>query len=139
MVSRGIIKGRLYDYFLCWLFLYAHREPSALARELREESDQFRFLRADCFAHLKGSGLILAKASAMSISIPLDLSTPPFVPLPPTALLAPSLVLFTEYEKSRIQLYLQKAVCFCVCVSWCAFTAKPCQVRDAIGDMSITW
>ena len=104
MSRTEIIKGRLYDYFLCWLFVHAHREASAVARELREESDQFRFLRADCFAHLWGSvGLIFAKASAMSISIPLDLSMPPFIPLPrfirsrrTTALLAPSLVLFPQ-------------------------------------------
>ena len=44
---------RLYDDFLRLLFLNAHRESSALAREL--ESDQFRFLRAACLAHLKGS------------------------------------------------------------------------------------
>ena len=46
-------------------------------------------------------GLILAKASAMRISIPLDLSSRSFIPLPrfirsrhSTPLLAPSLVLF---------------------------------------------
>ena len=44
------------------LFLHAHREASALANELPEESDQFRFLRAACLANLKGSlGCILAK------------------------------------------------------------------------------
>jgi hypothetical protein len=32
---------------------HAHREASALAGELPEESDQFRFLRASCFANLK--------------------------------------------------------------------------------------
>jgi hypothetical protein len=43
----------------------------------------FRFLRAACLAHIKGSvGLILAKASAMRISIPLDLSSRSFIPLP---------------------------------------------------------
>ena len=75
---------------------------SALANELPEESDQFRFLRASCFANLKGAvGLIMAKASAMRISIPLDLSSRSCVPLPcfirlrrPTPLLAPSLVFF---------------------------------------------
>ncbi len=64
-----------------------------------EESDQFQFLRAACLAqNLKGSvGLILAKASAMRISIPLDLSSRSFIPLPrlirsrrPTPLLSPS-------------------------------------------------
>jgi hypothetical protein len=73
-----------------------------LANELPEESDQFRFLRAACLANLKGSvGLILAKESVMRISIPLDLSSRSFTPLPrfirsrrPTPILAPSLVLF---------------------------------------------
>ena len=65
-----------------------------------EESGHFRFLRAACLANIKGSvGLILAKASAMRISIPLDLSSRPFIPLPrfirsrrPTTLLVSSLV-----------------------------------------------
>ena len=78
----------------------SHREASALANELQEESEQFRFLRAACYANIKGSvGLILAKASAMRISIPLDLSSRPFIPLPrfmrsrrAASLLAPSLV-----------------------------------------------
>ena len=94
--------GRLYDEFIRLLFLHAHREASALANELPEESDQFRFLGASCFANLKGAvGLIMAKASAMRISIPLDLSSRPSISLPrfirsrrPTPLLAPSLVLF---------------------------------------------
>ena len=94
--------GRLYDEFIRLLFLHAHREASALANELPEESDQFRFLRASCFANLKGTvGLIMSKASVMRISIPLDLSSRSSIPLPrfirsrrPTPLLAPSLVLF---------------------------------------------
>ncbi len=73
-----------------------------LANELPEESDQFRFLHASCFANLKGVvGLIMAKASDMRISIPFDLSSRSCVPLPsfirscrPTPLLDPSLVLF---------------------------------------------
>ena len=66
--------GRIYDDFSRLLFLHAHREASTLANELPEESDQFRFLRAACLANIKGSvGLILAKASTMRISIPLDL------------------------------------------------------------------
>ena len=83
--------------------LYIDRpEPivSALANDIPEESGHFHFLRAACLANIKGSvGLILAKASAMRISIPLDLSSRPFIPLPsfirsrrPTTLLAPSLV-----------------------------------------------
>ncbi len=79
-----------------------HRETSVLANELPEESDQFRFLRASCFANLKGVvGLIMTKASVMRISIPLDLSSRTCVPLPcfirsrrPTPLLDPSFVLF---------------------------------------------
>jgi hypothetical protein len=65
-----------------------------------EETGQFRFLRAACLSNIKGSvGLILAKTWTMRISIPLDLSSRPFIPLPifirsrkPTPLLAPSLV-----------------------------------------------
>ncbi len=61
----------------------AHREPSALANAITEESGDFRFLRAACLANIKGSvGLILAKVSNMRISIPLDLSSRPFIPLP---------------------------------------------------------
>ena len=92
-------SGRVYDDFSRLLFLHAHREASALANEIPEESDQFRFLRSDCYANIKGSvGLILAKASDMRISIPLDLSSRPFIPLPRfmrsrrvAPLLAPSL------------------------------------------------
>ena len=88
-----IFSQHLYNDFTRLLFLHAHREASALANELPEESDQFRFLR-------KGTvGLIMTKTSAMRISIPLDLSSRPFVPLQrfirsgrPTPLLAPSLV-----------------------------------------------
>ena len=69
-------SGRIYDDFSRLLFLHAHREASDLSNEIPEESDQFRFLRAACLANLKGSvGLILAKASAMRIPIPLDLSS----------------------------------------------------------------
>ena len=46
MTVAGNTSGRLYDDFLRLLFLHAHREASALAGELPEESDQFRFLRA---------------------------------------------------------------------------------------------
>jgi hypothetical protein len=92
--------GRIYEDFSRLLFLHAHRDASALTNELPEESEQFRFLRAACFANIKGSvGLILAKASAMRISIPLDLSSRSFIQLPcfmrsrrVTPLLAPSLV-----------------------------------------------
>ena len=94
-------SGRIYDDFLRLLFLYAHRrEASALANDIPEESGHFRFLRVECLASIKGSvGLILAKASVMRISMPLDLSSRPFIPPPrfirsrrPTLLLTPSLV-----------------------------------------------
>ena len=75
--------GRIYDDFSRLLFLHAHREASALTNELPEESGQFRFIRAVCLANIKGSvGLILSKASVMRISIPLDLSSRPFIRLP---------------------------------------------------------
>ena len=93
-------SDRIYDDFLRLLFLPAHHEASDLANEIPEESGHFRFLPAACLANIKGSvGLILAKATTMRISIPLDLSSRPFIPLPrfihsrrPTTLLAPSLV-----------------------------------------------
>ena len=99
--------GRLYDDFSRLLFLHAHREVSALSNEIPEESGQFRFLRGTYYANIKGSvGLILAKSSTMRISIPLDLSSRPFIPLPrficrrrPLPLLAPSLV-FTPRRSS---------------------------------------
>ncbi len=92
--------GRVYDDFSRLLFLHAHGEVSAPANEIPEESGQFRFLRAAHYDNIKGSvGLILAKASDMRISIPLDLSSRPFIPLPrficrkrPLPLLASSLV-----------------------------------------------
>ena len=90
----------IYDDFLRLLFLYAHREESALTNEIPEESGHFRFLHTACLSNIKGSvGLILAKASDMTISIPMDLSSRPFIPLPrfirsgrSTTLLVPSLV-----------------------------------------------
>jgi hypothetical protein len=71
-----------------------------LVNEIPEESDQFRFLRATYYDNVKGSvGLILVKTSVMRISIPLDLSSRSFIPLPcfirskrPLPLLSPSLV-----------------------------------------------
>ena len=74
-------SGRISDDLSRLLFLYNHRQVSALANESPLESDQFRFLREACLDNLKGSvGLILAKASYMRISIPLDLSSRSFVP-----------------------------------------------------------
>ena len=95
-------SDRLYDDFSRLFFLHPHREESVLDNELPEESDQFRFLRAGRFANLKGVvGLIIEKASGMRISIPLDLSSRSFIPLPrflrscrPTPFLDPPLVLF---------------------------------------------
>ncbi len=92
--------GRVYDDFSRLLFLHTHREASTLPNEIPEESGQFRFLRAARYANIKGSvGLILAKSSVMRISIPLDLSSRPFIPLSlfisrrrPLPLLTPSLV-----------------------------------------------
>jgi hypothetical protein len=92
--------GRVYDDFSRLLFLHVHREVSDLTNEIPEESGQFHFLRVARYANMKGSvGLILAEASGMRISIPLDLSSRPFIPLPrficrrrPLPLLAPSLV-----------------------------------------------
>ena len=99
-------SGRIYDDFLRLLFLHAHREASALPNEIPEESGQFCFLRVACLANIKGSvGLILAKASVMRISIPLDLSSRSFIPLPRfirsrrlTTLLTPSLVFSPLYS-----------------------------------------
>ena len=48
-------SGRVYDDFTRLLFLHAHREANVLAGELREKSEQFRFLRAARLANLKGS------------------------------------------------------------------------------------
>ena len=63
--------------------IHPHRESSDLDNELSEESDKFRFLRTSCFTNLKGTdGLIMTKESVMWISIPLDLSSRSFVPLP---------------------------------------------------------
>ncbi len=93
-------SGRVYDDFSRLLFLHAHREASALSNGIPEESEQFRFLRETCYGNIKGLvGLILTKTSAMRISIPLDLSSRAFIPLPrfmrsrrATTLLAPSIV-----------------------------------------------
>jgi hypothetical protein len=90
--------------FVRLLFLHVHREASILAGELPEESEQFRFLRAARVANLNSSvGLILAKASATRVTIPIDLPTRWFIPLPrffnsrrAPPLLNPSLVLFPQ-------------------------------------------
>ena len=86
-------------YYFC-RFYFCRFETSVLDNELPEESDQFRFLQPDSLTNLKGSmGLILEKDSVMRISIPIDLSSRSFIPLPcfirsrrSTPLLSPSLV-----------------------------------------------
>jgi hypothetical protein len=76
-------SGRVYEAFTRLFFLHAHREASILAGELPQESEQFRFLRSSRLANLKDSvGLILSKTSAMRVTIPIDLSTRSFIPLP---------------------------------------------------------
>ena len=76
-------SDHIYDDFLRLLFLHTHREALALGNDIPEESGHFRFLRSVCLASIKGSvGLILAKASVIRISIPIDLSSRPFIPLP---------------------------------------------------------
>ena len=95
-------SGPVYEDFARLLFLHAPREASILAGELPEESEQFRFLRGSRLSNLKGSvGLILVKPSVMRVTIPIDLSTWSFIPLPrffnfrrSPPLLNPSLVLF---------------------------------------------
>ena len=96
-------SGRINEETPRLLFLHVNREVSLLTRKVPEESVQFRFIRAACLDNLKGSlGLMLAKAAAMRFTIPLDLSTKPFIPLPrfirtrvSTPLLTPSLLLIT--------------------------------------------
>ena len=97
-------SGRTNEEVLRLLFLRVNRKVSALVGELSEESVQFRFIRTDCLGDLKGSiGLMLAKVSVTRVSIPLDLSTRPFIPLPrfihtrtTVSLLTPSRVLFNQ-------------------------------------------
>jgi hypothetical protein len=63
----------IYDDFSRLLFLHANREESDLSDEIPEESDQLRFLCTVFYVNIKVSvGLILAKDSAMRISIPLE-------------------------------------------------------------------
>ena len=99
-----ITSGRINEEFWRLMFLDTNREDSVLTGEFSEESVQFRFVRPVCWDNLKGSiGLMLAKASVMRVTIPLDLSTRSFIPLPrfiqtrtTTSLLTPSLMLFTQ-------------------------------------------
>jgi hypothetical protein len=76
-------SGHVYEDFTRLLFLHTHRETSILSGELPEESEQFRFLWVSHLTNLKGSvGLILAKTSTIWVTIPIDLSTRSFIPLP---------------------------------------------------------
>jgi hypothetical protein len=76
-------SGRVYEDFPRLLFLHEYRESSIFAGELPEESEQFRFFRVSRLTNLKDSvGLILAKTSAMRVTIPIDLSTWSYIPLP---------------------------------------------------------
>ena len=62
-------SGRIYDDFLRPLFLHAHREASALANDIPEESSHVFFLRAACLANIKGSTTLLTPSLVFS---PLD-------------------------------------------------------------------
>jgi hypothetical protein len=76
-------SGRVYEDFARQLFLHEHHEASILTGELPEESEQFRFLPGSRLSNLKDSvGLILVKVSVMRVTIPIDLSTRPLIPLP---------------------------------------------------------
>ena len=76
-------SGRINEDFFHLLFLNDHRDPSPLSGEFPEESDQFRFIRPPCLTNLKDSiGLMLVETSVMRVTIPLDLSTRTFIPLP---------------------------------------------------------
>ena len=104
MTVSASTSGRINEEFLHLLFLYVHRDSSDLTGELSEESAQFRFIRASCLTNLKGSiGLMLTKGSVMRVTIPLDLSTRSFIPLPrfihtrtTTSFLTPSIVLLNQ-------------------------------------------
>ncbi len=60
-------SDRIYDDCSRLLFLYAHREASALVNEIPEESGLFRFLRASCFGNIKGSVGLILPTSVMTI------------------------------------------------------------------------
>ena len=63
------------------MFLQSDRQASLIAGEIPKESEQFRFIRANCQTNLKASvSLIMTKASAMRVTIPLDLSTKAYIP-----------------------------------------------------------
>ena len=75
-------SGHVYEDFTRLLFLNVYREASILTGEL-EESDHFGFLRSSRLDNLNGSVvLILTKTSVIRVTIPIDLSTRSFIPLP---------------------------------------------------------
>ncbi len=75
-------SGHVYEDFTRLLFLNVYREASILTGEL-EESDHFGFLRSSLLDNLNGSVvLILTKTSVIRVTIPIDLSTRSFIPLP---------------------------------------------------------
>ena len=77
-------SGRINEEFLLLLFLHVNREASTLFGELSEESCQFRLIRSACLTdNLKGSiELMLDEVLVMRVTIPLDVSTRTFIPLP---------------------------------------------------------
>ena len=95
-----ITSGRVYDDFVRLLFLHLLRDTSILVGKLPEESEQFRFFRVSRLVNIKDSvRLILVEVSLMRVTIPIDLSTRSFIPLPrffnsrrPTPLLTPPLI-----------------------------------------------
>ena len=130
-------SGRIYEDFVRQLFLHVHREANILAGELHKESDQFRFLRTAPLATLKGTvGLILAKTSAMRVTIPIDLSTRPFIPLPhffnsrrPAPRLNPSIVIFSQQSakvahgvRSFLKIFFNFTVHHSSCVTFIPLT-----------------
>ena len=96
LVHLAVYMTILVAYFFCTLT----GKPQRWLTSYRRNRSNFVFFGRLCYVNIKGSvGLILAKASAMRISIPLDLSSRPFIPLPRfmrsrrvAPLLAPSLV-----------------------------------------------
>ncbi len=76
-------SGHVNEDFERLFFLHPYRDVSILTGELPEESELFRFLRVSHLTNLKGSvGLILVKVSGIRVTIPIDLSTWSFIPLP---------------------------------------------------------
>ena len=78
-------SGHVYDNFVRLIFLHVSRETGALSGELTENltSQEVHFLHTVSLTNLKDSvGLILTKVSVIRVTIPFDLSTRSFIPLP---------------------------------------------------------